>query len=265
MRTYAKMRLQVLWNAHLQIIGLKVYWNEHLQKTPGGGLPTICQDKRKGAYPSRAAAQCGVLSRTVLPGVTTALLIKGSAPEHGAQHGQQPVGHAAEGAAMGVSPGAQPMVVLPADRVVLHADPRPVIGGVAQARVAASPHQHHRLLAALAGDRRDARIGAQSVVVSFGEGLRGLGQHRGGDHTSHSGQGKDERHVTMLAGVCVRWLTGGELIQQSLDAHCELAPLLGDQAEMREQQQRMFAGGFRGSRGQQKTRRLELLDNLRWF
>ncbi len=35
-RSYEKMRLQVLCNAHLQIIGLKVPWNEQLQKTPGG-------------------------------------------------------------------------------------------------------------------------------------------------------------------------------------------------------------------------------------
>ncbi len=36
MHSYEKTRRQVLYNAHLQIIGLKVPWNEHLQKTPGG-------------------------------------------------------------------------------------------------------------------------------------------------------------------------------------------------------------------------------------
>ena len=39
MRTYAKTRLQLPWNPHLQIIGLKVRWNEHLQKIPGWGVP----------------------------------------------------------------------------------------------------------------------------------------------------------------------------------------------------------------------------------
>jgi len=37
MRSCAKMRLQLFWNVHLQIIGLKVPWNEHLQKIPGAG------------------------------------------------------------------------------------------------------------------------------------------------------------------------------------------------------------------------------------
>src|SRR5712692_9877297 len=35
MCTCARTRPQLLWNVHLQIIGLKVSWNEHLQKVPG--------------------------------------------------------------------------------------------------------------------------------------------------------------------------------------------------------------------------------------
>ena len=34
-----KMRLQVLWNEQIPIIGLKVLWNVHLQKKVGGGGP----------------------------------------------------------------------------------------------------------------------------------------------------------------------------------------------------------------------------------
>src|SRR5712692_11157184 len=40
-RTYAKMCLQVLWNLHLQMIGLKAHWNQHIQKTPGGRGPAL--------------------------------------------------------------------------------------------------------------------------------------------------------------------------------------------------------------------------------
>ncbi len=49
MRTYAKMCLQVLWNPHLQFIGLKVPWNEHLQKTPGGEGGPSCLLRAGGA------------------------------------------------------------------------------------------------------------------------------------------------------------------------------------------------------------------------
>lgn len=106
--------------------------------------------------------------------------------QHGAQHGQQAIRDAAQGAPVRVSAGTQVMIVLAADRVMLHAAPRPMLGGVAHPVVAGLAHPHQRSLTALAGDWRDAGIGAQGVVVSLGEGLCGLGQHRGGDHTSHS-------------------------------------------------------------------------------
>ncbi len=103
------------------------------------GAPHHCQCMEDGRYRSRAGAQGGVLAGE-LRRVTTALVIEGPAAEHRAQHGQQPVGHPAEGAAVAMCPGAKPLVVLPTHGVVLDADAGPMIGGVAQATAAASPH-----------------------------------------------------------------------------------------------------------------------------
>jgi len=63
MRTYAKMRLQLLWNAHLQIIGLKVPWNEHLQKIPGGRVSTRVANARLRGDSCRAHVHLVVLSQ----------------------------------------------------------------------------------------------------------------------------------------------------------------------------------------------------------
>src|SRR5712692_11088640 len=40
------MTIQLLWNPHLQIIGLKLPWNEQLQKTPGGGASALVANTR---------------------------------------------------------------------------------------------------------------------------------------------------------------------------------------------------------------------------
>ena len=95
-----------------------------------------------------------------------------SGTQHGAQHRQQPIGHAAQRPSVRMAASPQPTVVLAADGVVRHAHPRPMIGGVAQPRIATVAHLHAAMLAALPREWRDSGIGAQRVVVFFREGLR---------------------------------------------------------------------------------------------
>src|SRR6266567_6302391 len=83
--------------------------------------------------------------------MTEASIEQGPGTQHGAQHRQQPIGHAAQGPSMRMPAGTQLSVVLTADGFVLHTHPRPMIGGVAQPRIAAVAHLHAAMLAALPG------------------------------------------------------------------------------------------------------------------
>lgn len=69
---------------------------------------------------------------------------------------------------------------------------------IAQTDVTGAPHHHIAAFAALLGDRCDARLSAQGRIVSLGEGLSALGQHRGGDEISDPWDGAKDLGVTML-------------------------------------------------------------------
>ncbi len=62
MRSYARTRLQLLWNVHLQIIRLKVPWNEQLQKIPGGGASALVANTRlKPHFSQRSPNQLQII------------------------------------------------------------------------------------------------------------------------------------------------------------------------------------------------------------
>src|SRR5579859_2112692 len=126
---------------------------------PGEGLPTILSRFLEGWVPFRRAAPCGSGARLgcrAQCSMTEAGIKQRSRTQHGAQHGQQPIRHAAQSTSVRVAPGAQPPIVLVADGIVLHAHARPMIGGVAHPRIAAPPHAYAALLAALPRQRRDS-------------------------------------------------------------------------------------------------------------
>jgi len=61
-RSYAKTRLQLLWNPHLQIIGLKVPWNETVTKMPGGGASALVANTRlKPHFSQRSPNQLQII------------------------------------------------------------------------------------------------------------------------------------------------------------------------------------------------------------
>ena len=73
-------------------------------------------------------------------------VVRGPGREHGGQNAEPPIGDAAQGARVRVTPPAQRRVVLPGSGVVLRADPRPVVERRAQALVAGVAHGHQALL-----------------------------------------------------------------------------------------------------------------------
>src|ERR1035438_2214872 len=99
---------------------------------------------------------------------------------------------------------AQFGVVLLRPGVFLHTAARPVIERVAQRLIAGVSHHYHFPLATSPRHRSRSRIIAQSLIISFSEGLRSLSEHRGGDDRPNSRQGKQDLCVTMLAPLALR-------------------------------------------------------------
>src|ERR1700733_14192950 len=94
--------------------------------------------------------------------------------------------------------GTQLGVVTSTSRVANDTDTRPVVESIAKAFVAAMAHEHHGLLTALPCDGSRAGVAPQPVIISICDSLRGFAEHRGGDDSSNSRQGKKDFRVTML-------------------------------------------------------------------
>jgi len=82
--------------------------------------------------------------------------------------------------------------------------PAPVINRLPQGRIASMPHERGAGLAALACDRGHAGVSPQGMVISAGEGLMGLGQHRGSDHGPDSRQRAEDQEELDLASAALQ-------------------------------------------------------------
>jgi hypothetical protein len=82
------------------------------------------------------------------------------------------------------------------------------------------------------------------MVISFGQRPRGLGEHRGGDDSSHSWQGPEELDVAVRAWLAFIALDGRELIQQGVAVRAAALALSVDQAQAWQQQSNMFSCGL---------------------
>src|SRR5579863_2414901 len=261
-RTYAKSAHNSFIMNTSKTKDLKLFRMNTYEKN-GEGLPTSCQAIRGrvgtlSGWPPSAVSRSGCGAERAM---AQARIVDRSRTQHGAQHRQQPIRHAAQRSPMRMPASAQPPVVFLADGVVLRAHARPVIGGVAHPLIAAVAHLHAAVLAALPRQRRDSGIRSQRVVVSFHQGLTSLGQHRGGDNTSGSRQGSQDGHVTMLLFFSLDRFLSCQLLEHRFRARRQCGPLLRQQTQMRQEQQSMLAGGFHRSRHQRKTWRAKLLDN----
>ena len=117
--------------------------------------------------------------------------------QHRDEYAQEAIDDPAQRPSVTVAPSAELLVVGPTVGIVADSGPSPVVYGVAQPVVTGIAHLDAAVLTALLGHGGDARVGAQGVVVSLRQELRGLGEHRGGDDSPDSRQGPEDRHVTM--------------------------------------------------------------------
>ena len=91
--------------------------------------------------------------------------------EHGHQDPELSVSDAAQRSTVRVTTLPQGCVLSTAALIFLTTDPGPMIDGITQAAVTPTAHDHDRPLPTLPGDRSDAGVGPQGVVVSLVEGL----------------------------------------------------------------------------------------------
>ena len=106
----------------------------------------------------------------------------GASRENGAfSDSEEPIGDAAQGAAMAMTALAQFRVAGAAARIVLDGDTGPMIDGGAQPQMAGLTHEDDAALAAASRHRSDAGQSAQRMIISFAQRFRGLAEQRGED------------------------------------------------------------------------------------
>src|SRR5262245_19578425 len=165
-------------------------------------------------------------------------IVERTVREHRNENPERAIGNASESTSVSTVP--QAVVMGTAVRIVLHTGARPVIEGVAQTRIAPIAHADAERLTALPRHRGDPPVRPQRLVVSLGQRLRGLGEHRGGDDSSHSRQGPEDRRVTVLSSQLLR----AQLLQQRFDLGGDFRALLVQQPQAWEQQRDVGAGGL---------------------
>ena len=151
--------------------------------------------------------------------------------QHGAGHGEQTIGDAAQGPSVGVTPPAQFGISHAAEYVTLNGHPCPVVDSSAQPDLAGPTHDNEAALAAATGHRSNAGQGAQRVVISPAQRLPGLGEQRGEDDPSDSRQGPQDRHVMLLALLPRRGLPVGKLGGECIEPPVSLLNLSVHQAQ----------------------------------
>ena len=97
--------------------------------------------------------------------------------------------------------GAKGGVLGLADGIALDRNPCPVVDCVAKAGVGGHAAHDELVLAGSPCDGRDACETPQRLVVPARQRLRGLGEQRGDDGLADSGQGGEDRHVALPAGL----------------------------------------------------------------
>src|SRR5215470_755613 len=179
--------------------------------------------------------------------------------EHRNENPERAIGNASESTGVSVSTAPQAVVMGTTVRVVLHTGARPVVEGVAQTRIAPIAHADAKRLTALPRHWGDAPVRPQRLVVSVCQRPCGLGEHRGGDDSSHSRQGPQDRRVTVLSSQLLR----AQLLQQRFDLGGDFRALLVQQPQAWEQQRDVGAGGLHRPRSHVQRWCLQRLSDRR--
>ena len=170
--------------------------------------------------------------------------------QHGAAHGEQPVGDRAQGASVRMAALAQGPILGAADGIVLDRDAAPVIGGVDQARLGGPAAEDPPCLAGALGDRGHPAQAAEGFVVSGMQRSGSLCEQLGEDGSPDARQRREDLRVTLLSRLprC-RLLAGGELPEQVRERAVRTPELLVEQAEPLGEEPDMRGGGVDDARG----------------
>jgi hypothetical protein len=96
-------------------------------------------------------------------------------------------------------------------------------------------------------------MGAQGVVVSLGERLRSLPEHRGADETSRAWKRENDLGVAMLPRFAFRTDMDLKLLEHVSDSPSTIALLLAEQLKPREKELDVLRGGLEATRGKSEA------------
>ena len=127
--------------------------------------------------------------------------VAGLVSEQGAGYREQAVRDGTQGARVAVAAPAKGGVLGLAGGVALDRDPRPVVDCVSKAGMGGHSAHDELVLAGSPCNGRDAAHAPQRLVVPARQRLGRLGEQRGEDGLTDSGQGGENRHVALPAGL----------------------------------------------------------------
>jgi len=177
--------------------------------------------------------------------------VEGAVTKHRHEDPDPAVGHAAQGASMGVSARAEVVVIGSGCGITGGTDASPMIQGVPEAFVASATHHDDPALSTSAGDGCLATVGAKRGAICLGKQRGGFGEQ--GPHDDDTDTGKGPQDVDIAGSVTLMFV--GELVQSGLEFLFAALALFVHNAEARQEQINVELGGF-GSAG---------CDGDRWF
>jgi hypothetical protein len=128
-----------------------------------------------------------------------------------------------------------------------------MVGGFAKTRITGAPHEDEAALTAAACDRSASAVSAQGVIVSLGERLRSLPEHRGADETSHAWKRENDLGVAMLPTWAFRADVVLELLEHVCDSTTTIAQLLAEELEPWEKKLDVLGSGLEATRGESEA------------
>jgi hypothetical protein len=181
-------------------------------------------------------------------------LKRGVVESLGAQGGdedaEESVTEGAECAGMTVPAATLSSVEGLASVVVLNAGTGPMVDGVAKTWITGAAHEDDSAFTAPAGDGSESGVSAERVVVSFGERLRSLREHRGADESSRAWKREKDLDVAMLPTFTFRRYLTAELLKHIVDPLATVSKLLAGELESGQQKLSMLGGGLESTWGE---------------
>jgi hypothetical protein len=128
-----------------------------------------------------------------------------------------------------------------------------MVGGFAETRITGASHEDEAALTAAACDGSASAVSAQGVIVSLGERLRSLPEHRGADETSHAWKRENDLGVAMLPTWAFRADVVLELMEHVCDSTTTITQLLAEELEPWEKKLDVLGRGLEATRGESEA------------